>query len=81
MTDSYIRRASPPCLANAIWLNALLKLSLLSGGRAAVKCICECNQSRHRVVFYPEPVAMSTTPSGWWSVFCSLKALLLFLAA
>ena len=23
--------------------------------------VCECHQSGHRVVFYPEPVAMSTT--------------------
>ena len=29
------------------------------------KCICECNQSRHRVVFYPEPLAVSTTFCGW----------------
>ena len=26
-----------------------------------VKCICECHQSRCRVVFDPEPAAMSTT--------------------
>ena len=50
---------------------------LLSERRTVVKCICESNQSRHWVVFYPEPVAMSTTFSGWRSVFCNLGALLL----
>ena len=45
-------------------------------GRTVVKCICECNQSGCRVSFYPEPVAMSTTFSGW-SNFCNISALLL----
>ena len=38
---------------------------LLSEGRTVVKCICECNQSGLRVVFDPEPVAMSTTFCVW----------------
>ena len=37
---------------------------LLSEGRTVVKCICECNQSGRRVVFDPEPVAVSTTFCG-----------------
>ena len=38
---------------------------LLSEERTVVKCICECNQSGRRVVFYPEPGAVSTTFCGW----------------
>ena len=38
---------------------------LLSEGRTVVKSICECNQSGRMVIFYPEPVAMSTTFCGW----------------
>ena len=54
----------------------VLQISLLlSKGRTVVKCICECNQSGRRVVFYPEPVAMPTTFCGW-NVFCSTSALL-----
>ena len=34
---------------------------LLSEGGTVVKCICECHQSGRRVVFDPEPVAISTT--------------------
>ena len=33
----------------------------LSEGRTVVKCVSECNQSGRRIVFGPEPVAMSTT--------------------
>ena len=49
--------------------------SLLSDGWTAVKYIYECNQSGRRVVFYPEPVAMSTN-FCWCSVFSSVSALL-----
>ena len=45
---------------------------LLSEGRTVVKCICECNQSGRRVVFYPEPVTMSVTFCGS-SAFCSVS--------
>ena len=55
---------------------------LLSKGQTVVKinafvnkgADCECNQSRRRVVFYPEPVAMSTTFCKGVSI-CSLSTL------
>ena len=43
------------------------KKLLVSEGRTVIKCLCECHQSRRRVVFDPELVAMSTT--------CSVSAL------
>ena len=42
-----------------------------------VKCICEYNQNGRRVVFVPEPVAISTNSSPLMS-FCSVSAILLF---
>ena len=50
---------------------------LLSVGRTVVKCICECDQSGHSVVFDPEPVDMSTTFCTRVSV-CSVSPILLF---
>ena len=59
-------------LIKLLLVNKVLKLDeeiglflLLSEGRTVVKCICECNQSGRRVIFYPEPFAMSTSFCAW----------------
>ena len=57
----------------------VLSMGLITVQSAVAKCICECNQSRLRVVFYPEPVAMSSALCAW-SLFCRVSPLSLFAA-
>ena len=67
-------------LKTGVLLQKLPCFLLLSEGRTVVKCISECNQSGCRLVFDPEPVAMSTNYCAW-SVFLQRKRVVIVSAA
>ena len=63
---NYIDNSESWTLNSGMQSYVCAKSLLLSEGRTVVKCICECNQSGRRVVFNPEPVAMSAPQRVEW---------------
>ena len=63
MNNMFLMARYPLDLIKGIFCSTCISL-LLSKGQTVVKCICECNQSRRRVIFDPKPVAMSTVIYG-----------------
>ena len=65
MLDAEVRCPEGSCLNNDEHTHldgqTSLRVKIKNSSMKVEKCICEWNQSGRRVVFYPQPVAMSTT--------------------